>query len=148
VEVHNSKAGGYTIRNVARCWTYETAVLTETELSNELPYNEYLSHYGPDFKLHPPIVSQADNMNTRAYLENIRIKVSEHLRYLQGAPSIQMQHIPPTMATFMADDDIEVSSANVRRTTSMTHILMKGIRGPRICSPDMDSRYAPSHVLM
>lgn len=30
--------GGYTIRNVARCWTYETSLLLDTEISNELPY--------------------------------------------------------------------------------------------------------------
>lgn len=26
--------GGYTIRNVARCWTYETAVALDTDVSN------------------------------------------------------------------------------------------------------------------
>lgn len=26
--------GGYTIRNVSRCWTYETAIILDTELSN------------------------------------------------------------------------------------------------------------------
>ena len=31
--------GGYTVRNVARCWTHETAVLLDEEISNELPYN-------------------------------------------------------------------------------------------------------------
>ena len=31
--------GGYTKRNVARCWTYETSVLLDDDLSNELPYN-------------------------------------------------------------------------------------------------------------
>ena len=30
--------GGYTIRNVARCWTYETSILLDTDISNELPY--------------------------------------------------------------------------------------------------------------
>uniref|UniRef100_A0A8C5YTK0 Histone deacetylase domain-containing protein n=1 Tax=Marmota marmota marmota TaxID=9994 RepID=A0A8C5YTK0_MARMA len=44
--------GGYTIRNVARCWTYETAVAVDTEISNELPYNDYFEYFGPDFKLH------------------------------------------------------------------------------------------------
>ena len=33
--------GGYTIRNVARCWTYETAVILGEEISNDLPYNDY-----------------------------------------------------------------------------------------------------------
>lgn len=26
--------GGYTIRNVARCWAYETSVALDTEISN------------------------------------------------------------------------------------------------------------------
>ena len=30
--------GGYTVRNVARCWTFETALLLDTDISNELPY--------------------------------------------------------------------------------------------------------------
>lgn len=34
--------GGYTIRNVARCWTYETAVLLESPVSDTLPWNEYV----------------------------------------------------------------------------------------------------------
>lgn len=35
--------GGYTKRNVARCWTYETAVLLDEQISNEIPYNgEYM----------------------------------------------------------------------------------------------------------
>ena len=33
--------GGYTIRNVSRCWTYETAVVLGEEISDELPYNDY-----------------------------------------------------------------------------------------------------------
>uniref|UniRef100_A0A8C7FKN6 histone deacetylase n=1 Tax=Oncorhynchus kisutch TaxID=8019 RepID=A0A8C7FKN6_ONCKI len=44
--------GGYTIRNVARCWTYETAVALDTEIPDELPYNDYFEYFGPDFKLH------------------------------------------------------------------------------------------------
>ena len=31
--------GGYTKRNVARCWTYETGVILNEEISNEIPYN-------------------------------------------------------------------------------------------------------------
>ena len=30
--------GGYTIRNVARCWTYETAVLLDTQVNDKIPY--------------------------------------------------------------------------------------------------------------
>ena len=31
--------GGYVIRNVSRCWTYETSLMVDETLSNDLPYN-------------------------------------------------------------------------------------------------------------
>lgn len=33
--------GGYTMRNVARTWAYETGTLVGHEMSSSLPYNEY-----------------------------------------------------------------------------------------------------------
>jgi histone deacetylase 1/2 len=33
--------GGYTIRNVARAWAYETAVLVEEDLSPIIPFNKF-----------------------------------------------------------------------------------------------------------
>ena len=33
--------GGYTVRNVARCWTYETAGFLGEELPEDLPWNDY-----------------------------------------------------------------------------------------------------------
>merc|ERR1719305_2199551 len=33
--------GGYTIRNVARCWAYETSVVLDTPLGEDIPYNDY-----------------------------------------------------------------------------------------------------------
>lgn len=50
--------GGYTIRNVARCWTYETSVLLDTPVDNTLPWNEYMGYYGPDFKVARLFVSE------------------------------------------------------------------------------------------
>lgn len=47
--------GGYTIRNVSRCWTYETSILAQRPLSNDLPVNLYQSQFAPDFKLHQPV---------------------------------------------------------------------------------------------
>ncbi|TPX37298.1 hypothetical protein SeMB42_g00223 [Synchytrium endobioticum] len=89
--------GGYTIRNVSRCWTYETGILTDTELPNEIPKTtDYYSHYAPDHKLHPPIVDHhANNNNTRHYLDAIKTQVAEYLRNLNNAPSVQMSEIPP-----------------------------------------------------
>ena len=36
--------GGYTIRNVARAWTYETSLALGVDISNELPYNDYFEY--------------------------------------------------------------------------------------------------------
>ncbi|XP_078235980.1 histone deacetylase 1 isoform X1 [Pogona vitticeps] len=85
--------GGYTIRNVARCWTYETAVALNTEIPNELPYNDYFEYFGPDFKLHIS-PSNMTNQNTNEYLEKIKQRLFENLRMLPHTPGVQMQPIP------------------------------------------------------
>ena len=58
-------------RNVARCWTYETAVALEQDIPNELPYNDYFEYFGPDFKLHIA-PSNMSNQNTTEYMDKIR----------------------------------------------------------------------------
>jgi histone deacetylase 1/2 len=58
--------GGYTIRNVARCWAYETSVLLEKEISNEIPFNDYYEYYAPDFELHLK-PEPTENLNTPEY---------------------------------------------------------------------------------
>lgn len=65
--------GGYTLRNVARCWTYETSLLVDEQISNELPYTEYLEYFAPDFTLHPELDAKAkkENCNSKQYLEAI-----------------------------------------------------------------------------
>ncbi|TFY72549.1 hypothetical protein EVG20_g482 [Dentipellis fragilis] len=39
--------GGYTIKNVSRCWTYETAVLVGAEVPDELPSTVYDPRFPP-----------------------------------------------------------------------------------------------------
>uniref|UniRef100_A0AAY4E2X5 histone deacetylase n=1 Tax=Denticeps clupeoides TaxID=299321 RepID=A0AAY4E2X5_9TELE len=85
--------GGYTIRNVARCWTFETAVALDSTIPNELPYNDYFEYFGPDFKLHIS-PSNMTNQNTNDYLEKIKQRLFENLRMLPHAPGVQMQAIP------------------------------------------------------
>lgn len=44
--------GGYTIKNVSRCWTYETGVILKRELDNAIPNNDYYEYYAPYYQLH------------------------------------------------------------------------------------------------
>lgn len=34
--------GGYNIRNVSRCWTYETAVLLDQAINSNIPNNDFI----------------------------------------------------------------------------------------------------------
>ena len=43
--------GGYTVENVARCWTNETAVCLDEVLNDDLPITDFYSRYEPDYKL-------------------------------------------------------------------------------------------------
>ncbi|CAF0922630.1 unnamed protein product [Rotaria sp. Silwood1] len=85
--------GGYTIRNVARAWTNETAIALNQEISNELPYNDYFEYYGPDFKLNIS-PSNMPNQNNTEYLDKIKVKLFDNLRMLPHVPGVQMQPIP------------------------------------------------------
>ncbi|MCO5550667.1 hypothetical protein L7F22_004156 [Adiantum nelumboides] len=98
--------GGYTIRNVARCWCYETAVAVGEELEDKMPYNEYYEYFGPDYTLHVT-PSNMENQNNRIYLEEIKNKLLENLSKLQHVPSVQFQERPPEteLADQEEDDD-------------------------------------------
>ena len=83
--------GGYVIRNVARCWTYETAICTEQDLSAELPFNtEYFEYFAPDFSLFPDINPRQENANSRQYLDSIMETMHNQLKMVQHAPSVQV----------------------------------------------------------
>ncbi|KAJ1033194.1 hypothetical protein NDA13_001192 [Ustilago tritici] len=97
--------GGYTVRNVARTWTYETGLLVGEKLDEDLPFNDYIQYFGPEYKLEVPRTSM-ENLNTREYLENLRIKVIDNLRQLPSAPGVQMQETPRTT---LNPADVEVS---------------------------------------
>ncbi|CAD7695617.1 unnamed protein product [Ostreobium quekettii] len=43
--------GGYTVKNVARCWAYETGTLAGVELAEDLPATEFLELYEPGYQL-------------------------------------------------------------------------------------------------
>eukprot|EP00958_Prasinococcus_capsulatus_P019772 scaffold2482_cov407-Prasinococcus_capsulatus_cf.AAC.12 len=84
--------GGYTIRNVARCWAYETACLLEKEdvISDSLPLHEYYEYFGPQFKLSVP-EGNLRNYNTAEQLGKMRSKLMENLSRL----------VPPSGAEFI-----------------------------------------------
>ncbi len=85
--------GGYTVRNVARCWAYETGeAILGTPMDATLPLNDYFQFFRPDFQLIPPPPAQPiEPHNLKAYRETVVEQVVENLRQLNGAPSVQMR---------------------------------------------------------
>lgn len=99
--------GGYTMRNVARTWAFETGVLVGQELSPTLPYNEYYEYYGPDYELDVR-ASNMDNANSKDYLEKIKNQVIDNLRKTAHVPSVQMTEIPRTTMLGGTDEDEDI----------------------------------------
>merc|ERR1719334_2529619 len=62
--------GGYTLRNVARCWTYETSICCGKQLQDKLPYNEYYEYFAPDYTL-STLATNMVNLNSQADLQRI-----------------------------------------------------------------------------
>ncbi|KDN38203.1 hypothetical protein K437DRAFT_240226 [Tilletiaria anomala UBC 951] len=100
--------GGYTVRNVARTWTYETGILLGQELDENLPFNDYMHYFGPEYKLDVPRTSMED-LNSREYLEGLRTKIIENLRSLPFAPSAQMVDVPRVPLTLNSSAAAELS---------------------------------------
>ncbi|EJD50035.1 hypothetical protein AURDEDRAFT_161056 [Auricularia subglabra TFB-10046 SS5] len=88
--------GGYTVRNVARTWTYETACAlgVQDDIPRDLPHNEFFEWFGPRYRLEVPR-SNMEDLNLRdGYLDEIRAQVEKHLHDLPFAPSVALQNVP------------------------------------------------------
>lgn len=85
--------GGYTIKNVSRCWAYETGLMLGVDLENDIPVNDYYEYYGPDYKLHINPKPELKDENTGEYLQFIKTKALMQLNRLENAPSVDSLNI-------------------------------------------------------
>jgi len=108
--------GGYTLRNVARCWTYETSICVDKELETDLPVDtEYFQYFSPDFTLHPAVNPRSENANSKQYLDSIVETMYSQLKTVQHAPSVQMQDVPGPFVPedYNHLDEVDPDSRNV-----------------------------------
>ncbi|KAK8034090.1 putative histone deacetylase RpdA [Apiospora rasikravindrae] len=96
--------GGYTMRNVARTWAFETGLLVDAPMERTLPFNEYYEYYGPDYALDVRS-SNMENANSPEYLEKIKNQLVENLKRTAHVPSVQMQDIPGNFGGTMTDEE-------------------------------------------
>lgn len=102
--------GGYTMRNVARTWAFETGLLNNVILEEGIPYNDYYEYYGPDYKLEVR-PQNMHNANTPEYLDKILTQVLQNLSHTKFAPSVQLQDTPRDGVDLYDDEDEDEAEA-------------------------------------
>ena len=101
--------GGYTPRNVARAWAHETSIAIgcSKDLNPIIPlHTPYRSHFRHDtiFPTLEQILGEPRvNKNTEKKVTEIVTHITEQLRFVNAAPSVQSLVIPPDL-TAMKDE--------------------------------------------
>ncbi|KAL0233536.1 hypothetical protein PCE1_002051 [Barthelona sp. PCE] len=112
--------GGYTPRNVARCWAYETSLaLNNGPISNEIPLNDYYSYYIPDHQLHLKPHPSMINKNSPEYLQQTLATLIDQLRDLEHAPSVQMSELPQDTSIIAMNTDPTEDNPDERKKMNL-----------------------------
>lgn len=114
--------GGYTIRNVARCWAYETGCLLGEELDNVLPDTKYYEYYGPTYQLQIT-PSNMENQNTSEMIDKIISKTLENLSQIKPPSGVPLHMRPPDTM----DLDREVKEDPDRRKAETVETESRGL---------------------
>lgn len=89
--------GGYTLRNVPRCWTYETGIALGMELEDEMPKTDFIEYFYPEYKLHMPVTNM-ENANTSEYLNSVLESIDNTLKELNvTSTSLNNGHYNPSL---------------------------------------------------
>ncbi|KAK8056038.1 hypothetical protein PG993_001265 [Apiospora rasikravindrae] len=119
--------GGYTPRNVARAWAYETAVAIgqHKNIPHKIPeHTPWRERFRQDTLL--PTIEQIlgeprQNRNPEKKLRDIVQHVTEQLRFVSHAPSVQYQVIPPDLGPIRDEveqrlkEEAEIHDDNARK---------------------------------
>ena len=103
--------GGYTPRNVARAWAHETSIAIGCDatlnpiIPEHTPYRSHFRHETIFPTLEQILGDPRPNKNTKKKVEEIVQSITEQLRFVNAAPSVQSTVIPPDLAGLK--DDVE-----------------------------------------
>ncbi|AFP65533.1 histone deacetylase (nucleomorph) [Chroomonas mesostigmatica CCMP1168] len=74
--------GGYTIRNVVRCWTLETFVTLKKKISRDLPYMNFWEFFEKSPNLKIKIHDNCDK-NSKKELKNLKEKILNNIKKIK-----------------------------------------------------------------
>jgi histone deacetylase 1/2 len=99
--------GGYTLRNVPRCWAYETGISLGLELEDDLPRTDFHEYFYPEYKLHIPVTNM-ENVNTPEYLNKVLENIENNLKTLNlSSTPLQIESHTNANPSFFNDVDMK-----------------------------------------
>ncbi|EJP60722.1 hypothetical protein ACQRIT_001977 [Beauveria bassiana] len=128
--------GGYTPRNVARAWAYETSIAIGCDdkinptLPQHLPWRDQFRQDTLFPTLEQILGEPRVNRNSQKRLADILQHVTEQLRFVQAAPSVQMQAIPPDLAGIREDVEQRLKEEKEERSNELRRAREAGTAVP------------------
>jgi histone deacetylase HOS2 len=119
--------GGYTPRNVARAWAHETSIAIGCDanidpiIPQHTPYRSHFRHETLFPTLEQILGDPRPNRNSPKKISDIVQSITEQLRFVNAAPSVQSMYIPPDLTAFKEDvdrrlaEEREENDDNIRR---------------------------------
>lgn len=103
--------GGYTPRNVARAWAHETSIAIGCDanidpiIPDHTPYRSHFRHETLFPTLEQILGDPRPNRNSPKKISDIVQSITEQLRFVNAAPSVQSMYIPPDLTAFKEEVD-------------------------------------------
>jgi histone deacetylase HOS2 len=125
--------GGYTPRNVARAWAYETSIaigadtrIPET-IPEHAPWRDHFIHDTLFPSLEQSMNEPRHNKNSEKRLREIVTHVHEQLRFVSHAPSVQSQRIPSDLEAIRDEVEARLKEEQEEKSDGLRAIREEGV---------------------
>jgi histone deacetylase HOS2 len=128
--------GGYTPRNVARAWAHETSIAIGCDkqideiIPLHTPYREHFRHDTLFPTLEQILGDLRPNRNTDKKVREIVSFITEQLRFVNAAPSVQSMHIPPDLTAYKEEVEDELNELRQERDDMLRKEKEEGLAVP------------------
>ena len=125
--------GGYTPRNVARAWAYETSIAINCDqkipavIPEYTPWREHFIHETLFPTLEEILGEPRANRNTQKRLQEMIQHIHEQLRFVEHAPSVQSQIIPPDLGLIREDVEERLKEENEEKDEGLRKTKEEGM---------------------
>ena len=130
--------GGYTPRNVARAWSFETSIAIDCHdkinpiIPPHTPWRDQFRHETLFPTLEQILGDPRPNKNTTKRMNEIIQHVREQLRFVNFAPSVQFQTIPPDLAGIRDEVEERLKEEHEERKEDMLRQVKESGVGERM----------------